>query len=608
MINNFYMMINKDWLKNNPIPDHKGGWGQFDKIAELQEQQIQFIFDNSNNDNISILYKQISMPFNNIKSLYYYINIIKNIKNIDELFNVFIELYYKFNINFFISFDVYPSIYDSSVNILNISNSDLGLYIKEYYFNSEFENIIIAYKKFINDYLLLFNLDINPNNIFLFEKLMITYYYSSEDKYNLQLTNNIRSYEEICSDYPVIGRLFKLFLKKINKPFGLVNISNPKFLKHMNDLLILPMLNMWKDYLIYSLILSTYYFINDQVDFTYRNFYDIIINNSKIIIPKDKKIINIIDNLLSQDLSLKYIKLFYDQKNTQIVYNIITSIINVTEDIINNNKWMSKETIKKAIIKLKNIKIKIGYANKNGLYDYSKLILTNNLFDNIVLCNEYNNELKFSELYKKTNKNRWEMSAYKINAYYNRVNNDIVFPAGIIQPPFFFKNNIYKTYGGLGFIIAHEITHAFDNSGRLFDEFGNYNNWWTKQDNHNYIQLSNKLVEQFNNCKIMGEYINGRLTLGENIADLGGIKFAFAALLKLKPNIKQIKLFFYNFAFIFAKNTNEHIIKQHILTNPHTPNIFRVNQILKNFDLFYFVFNNISGDMFLEKKKRINIW
>jgi putative endopeptidase len=183
------------------------------------------------------------------------------------------------------------------------------------------------------------------------------------------------------------------------------------------------------------------------------------------------------------------------------------------------------------------------------------------------------------------------------NAYYAPSYNEIVFPAAILQEPFLSKSNIIKSFGGIGFVIGHEIIHAFDNKGRLFDENGNYNNWWTNDDNIKYIDITNKLVEQYNSYNIFNENVNGKLTLGENIADLDGLKFALKGLKLYFKKINKIItkehyiLFFKSYANILACNIREEKQKQLLLIDPHSPNIFRVNGVVRNIKKFYEVFN-----------------
>jgi hypothetical protein len=274
-----------------------------------------------------------------------------------------------------------------------------------------------------------------------------------------------------------------------------------------------------------------------------------------------------------------------------------------------NNSWLSKETKKKALIKINKINIKLGFPDKRGLYNFNNLNLNENFFYNIVNCIKFNNFLNYNELYKEKNIYQWHINPQVSNAYYSPSFNEIVFPAGILKEPFYYKDDIIKSFGGIGYIIGHEIIHAFDNKGRLFDENGNINNWWNKNDLLIYNNLNNNLMDQFNK-----ENINGKLTLGENIADLGGLKFALLGMalylrkFKIKQSYKFYQNFFINFAKVLACNIREEKKKFLILTDPHSPNIFRVNTILKNFEIFLLVFNINDGKMYLPKEEQIIIW
>jgi predicted metalloendopeptidase len=191
------------------------------------------------------------------------------------------------------------------------------------------------------------------------------------------------------------------------------------------------------------------------------------------------------------------------------------------------------------------------------------------------------------------------------NAYYSPSHNEIVFPAAILQEPFLYKNNVIKSFAGIGYVIGHEIIHAFDNKGRLFDEKGNYNNWWNKNDDIRYNEITKQLVDQYNNYTIFEENINGKLTLGENIADLDGLKFAlkgfeyYGELRNINLTKKQYQLFFKSYANILACNIRKEKQKQLLLVDPHSPNIYRVNGVLRNIKKFYEVFDIKADNVFV---------
>ena len=377
-------------------------------------------------------------------------------------------------------------------------------------------------------------------------------------------------------------------------------------MKYIEELLIPENLSLWKDFIKYKLALSVYFLVNDKIENKYLEFYQIKLTGSINIQPKWKRSIDIINSILGQDLGKIYVSNYYSLKSHKVVKIIFKCILTAIKDSMNENNWLTEETKKKAILKLENINIKIGYPNEKGLYDYSNLVINkNNILENYILCFYYNNLLSINNLYKPVNKYRWYKHPQITNAYYSPSHNEIVFPAAILQEPFLHNNNIIKSFAGIGFVIGHEIIHAFDNKGRMFDEKGNYVNWWNDNDDMKYKEITNNLVKQYNNYVIFNENINGKLTLGENIADLDGFKFAmkgleyFYKVTNHNLKIKDYQLFFKSFANILVCNIREEKQKQLLLIDPHSPNIYRVNGVLRNIKKFYDVFNISHNDDFV---------
>jgi predicted metalloendopeptidase len=620
MINNdFYTYINKKWLLNNPIPKDKSRWSQFDIINEKNLLRLKYILEHKipANDKLYILYKQSLENYDNINLCKQILDNIEKIDNIELLFELFIDFILIFDIDSPINFYVFSDFNNSEKNILHIKTGGLGLPSKEYYFKDSQENIRKEYIKFINEYSKLFNLNLDHNKIFLFEKMLAEKSYNSQEERDINFINNKRNFNELIHDYPKLRNFFEIFFKKINKnilPNELININNPRFLKKINELYINELLDIWKDYFKFKYILSINYFTNNNVYITYNNFYKKKLFGNLENELKWKDSINTINNLLGQELGKYYTDLYFDENDMCNMKIIISYIIKVVNISLSNNSWLTSTTKNKALLKVNKINIKIGKPNNKGLYDFSNLIINGNYFNNIIDCIKYNKLLNYNNLYTNINKHRWYMNPQITNAYYSPSFNEIVFPAGILQEPFYYKDDIIKSFGGIGFVIGHEIIHAFDNKGRLFNEDGNLQNWWNSNDLKIYNKLNDKLIEQYNKYKFYNENINGKLTLGENIADLGGLKFSLLGMtlylkkLKIKLRYSYYKNFFINYANILACNIREEKFKYLLLTDPHSPSILRVNAILKNFEIFLKVFNIVDGDMYLPKKDQIIIW
>jgi putative endopeptidase len=434
MINNdFYTYINNDWLLSNPIPKDKSKWSQFDIINEKNLLRLKNILETKiqTNDKLYILYNQSLENYDNMHIIKLFLKEIDNITNIEQLFQKIIEYINIFDINCPINFDVYCDFNNSEKNILHITPGGLGLPSKEYYFKDSQEDIRKEYNKFINDYSKLFQLNLESNKIFLFEKILADKSYNSQESRDINLINNIRNFDEIIHDYPNLINFFDVFFKKINKKKGKVNIHNPRFLKKINELYINELLEIWKQYFKFKLILSVNYFINENVHKIYCEFYNKKILGSLENEPKWKTSINTVNNLLGQDLGQYYIKFYYDDNITKNVKKIISYIFNVVKISLENNSWLSLETKNKALLKIYNMTIKIGRPNSEGLYNFADLKLNGNYFYNVIKCIKYNKKLLYNDLYTTKNKHRWHMNPQIINAYYSPSFNEIVFPPAL---------------------------------------------------------------------------------------------------------------------------------------------------------------------------------
>jgi putative endopeptidase len=238
--------------------------------------------------------------------------------------------------------------------------------------------------------------------------------------------------------------------------------------------------------------------------------------------------------------------------------------------------------------------------------------MNDTLLVNVLNCYRFENKFDNSFLYKKKDETLWFMSPHEVNAYYSPSYNEIVFPAGILMEPFFFNNDMARSFGGIGAVIGHEITHGFDDKGREYDSDGNFNDWWTESDAKKYKERTDKLRHQFDNLMIEGHKVNGSLTLGENIADLGGVSISYYAMMNYFDNSltdEHKRTFFENYATVWKCKTRPEETIKRLATDPHSPPCFRVNQILSNFTDFYKVYNvTEESKLYLPESERAVIW
>jgi putative endopeptidase len=623
----FYTLVNYKWLNKTKIPDDKPIWSQFNILTYQNLLKIKELIKNTDNQNIKILYEQginirnqginirnqgINIRNQDIrnqnKDISFYLNKIDKIQSIEELLNNMFKFQYAFSLNTPLNLDISSDLNNSKINILHISTGGLGLPSRDYYFKENKKEIVTLYKKFMIKYSQLFNLNLNTEKIFMLEELIAEKTYSKTEERDPYLINNPRNYDEILHDYPKLKDLLKYF--KLN-PDSKINIINPKFVKKICELLEPTLLIIWKDYMKWLLILNVHSYLENNIELCYLDFYDNVLKGKKKIEPAWELSLNNVCNHLNQEIGLMYANQYFKNEVKEYISIMIEYIRNIVLKRLSISDILSESSRNTAIIKLKNMKVKIGKPSDKGLLDYSKLKLSydNSYLTNNILCIKYNNNINFNKLYKERNVEEWFKGAWEVNAYYSPSLNEIVFPAGILQKPFFdINNSVYENFGGIGMIIGHEIIHGFDDQGRLFDENGNLRMWWTPQDNMKYEEKIKVLAEQYSNYKIEGEYINTQLTQGENIADLGGLTFSLEALTQylkdhnIKEDNEKYKDFFKSYARIWASKIRPEFLKQKLLIDPHSPPIFRVNGILRNIDKFYQVFN------IKEKEKICEIW
>lgn len=304
-----------------------------------------------------------------------------------------------------------------------------------------------------------------------------------------------------------------------------------------------------------------------------------------------------------------YGKTYFGPQAKANVHHMVEQMVKIYQQRLAKNDWLSEKTRTKAILKLDKLGIQVGYPDQiPALYDQLKVDAHATLLENMIQLGKTATKEMFGRWNQPVDRLRWEMSAATVNAYYHPFKNIIVFPAAILQAPFYsLKQTSSENYGGIGAVIAHEISHAFDNNGALFDEYGNLNNWWTKADLDHFKQLAQKMIAEFDGLPFAGQKVNGKLTVSENIADAGGLSCALAAAKEEKDFDAQ--RFFINWARIWRMKATEQYMQLLLSIDVHSPNKLRANVQAQNQDEFYQAFNVQVGDgMYLAPDKRVNIW
>ncbi|MEJ6625648.1 MAG: M13 family metallopeptidase, partial [Flavobacteriaceae bacterium] len=378
-----------------------------------------------------------------------------------------------------------------------------------------------------------------------------------------------------------------------------------------------------KTYLLWTLIDGTASRLSMDIDRANWDFYSKTLRGAIAQEPLEKRSIRTVNGTLGEALGKLYVSEKFPPEAKAQMKELVGNLVKAYTNRINALTWMDAETKAKAIKKLELTNVKVGYPDQ--WEDYSGLTLTNetaelNYFDAMLNVGAYNFSKNLAELGQAVDKTKWFMSPQTVNAYYNPAYNEIVFPAAILQPPFFdFTADAAVNYGGIGGVIGHEISHGFDDSGADYDAYGNLVNWWTEKDLNEFNSLGEKLADQYSALEVLPEtFINGKFTLGENIGDVGGIHAAFDALaIHHEENGKPAPIdgfsseerFFLSWGTIWRGKIRDEALKNQVRTDPHSPGYNRANQPLKNMDAFYATFNVQEGDqMYLPKEERVYIW
>lgn len=427
------------------------------------------------------------------------------------------------------------------------------------------------------------------------------------------------SFSQLEKEYPAIP--WREYFKAEGFPkFKEVNVAQPGFIAGVERMLTSQPLKAQKAFVEFSIINKCARYVSDTLRHAAFNFYGKTLYGMKQEKPSWQRALNILDLYLGEATGKLFVSKYFPESSKKRMTQLVSNLKKALGERIDSLSWMSSATKAKAHDKLGKFIVKIGYPDE--WRDYSALAVDTvlPLLDNIAAVARFNNDYEIAHtVNKKVDRKRWYMNPHEVNAYYNPATNEICFPAGILQPPFFDPDadDAYN-YGAIGATIGHEMTHGFDDEGRQYDADGNLKDWWTPADAANFKARAQVMVNYFNNIEVLpGLKGNGALTLGENIADLGGLQVAFKA---LQNNMRENPLdtadgftpeqrFFLAYAYSWAENISNEAIRANVKSDPHSQARWRVNGILPHIDAWYDAFKvSDKNKMYVPKDKRVSIW
>ena len=634
---NFYEYVNGGWIKTHPIPPEYSQYGAFTILYEDNQEKLRSLikkvsaeenapegsvaqkirdFYNSGMDTRTIeklgikpVQKQLE-EINNLKSkedVASYIATMQR-KGMTPLFYFFAEADQR----------------NSTMEIANLYQGGLGLPDVDYYLNEDEASAKLR-DEYVDHLTKMFVLKGDKQEqaeksakavMNLETKLAKTSFTRIEQRDPVKNYNKM-SLAGLIETAPDFN--WSLFFKTLGlEDPGDINVGQVKFFKGVSDLMNETDMETWKAYLTWNLLDASANYLSD--DFVKQNFefYGKTLSGQQEMQPRWKRVLEVVSNGLGEALGQLYVEEYFPASSKERMVTLVNNLRAAFGDRIKQLDWMTGETKEKALEKLASITVKIGYPDK--WRDYSKLeIIPGNYFSNVIAAREFSFNRNLNKIGKPVDKTEWGMTPQTVNAYYNPSNNEIVFPAAILQPPFFNPDaDDAVNYGAIGVVIGHEMTHGFDDQGRQYDKDGNLNDWWTEEDAKRFKAKTDKLVALYDNYVVLDSlHVNGSLTLGENIADLGGLNISYEAYQKSLNGETPKKIdgftaaqrFYMGYAQVWRQNIRPKEMARRLKTDVHSPGEARVNIPPFNIDSFIKAFDVKKGDrLFINEDERAYIW
>jgi putative endopeptidase len=633
----FFEYANGLWFKQNPIPASESGWGIFSLVEEENKNRILKIsqdasansgkkgsnsqligdFFSSGMDSAGIEKKGLSAIAN-------VLSVIDKIATKEDVFKAIAQLNKK-GIGTALSVSVYQDMKNSNKNMLYLSQGGLGMDDRDYYFLSDEQTTKVrnAYPQYVAQLMRLAGPDSlkaasQGLQVLAFETEIAKVHRPLEALRVPEKNYNKMSVGQLQGSTKSIN--WQQFFDAMGVKVDSVIVSQPEFLSGLAKWLDGKSIEDWKTYLRYHTLAQMAPYLNNDFVQAHFNFNGKLQGGAKEMRPRWKRVLDQQENALGDALGQLYVKEFFSEQTRKRYLNLTEAIVETYAEHIQKLDWMSDSTKQKALYKLKNIKKKVGYPDQ--WRDYSAMnIVRDNYAQNILSANEWQFNYSIAKLSKPVDRNEWDMTPQTYNAYYNPSNNEIVLPAAMFTAPGYTDNELDDAlvYGYVGAsTIGHELTHGFDDEGRKFDAQGNLVDWWSKSDTEQFSKRANKMIDQFNKYTVLGnKHPNGAATLGENIADQGGVVIGYDAFKKTKQFKENQKLggltpaqrYFLGYAYGWMQvRTNERLAQQ-LLSDVHAPIMLRVNGPISNCDAWYEAFNVQRGQkMFRDSLDRVRIW
>ncbi len=625
----YYEFVNKNLLSKIELAATDAHWDWFGELNAVVSNEMENITEELANDGktyekgsseqkIKDMYECVTNMDNRNETglgpLKPHMDSIRNASSIEEYVDALAHLSGEFGFSSIVGgYSIMQDKADSSEYAVYMMYADT-LIGKEYIEGENTQEYVDLYLDYINDMFMEFGMTANEaavstDSVEGLLRDICASTLTTEQLYDPSLTYNVYTQQDLQKLYTNVDvpKMLKTLRVSGQDKYIVMDVEQAR---KINSLLVEENLQALKDY-------STFVLLNDTAKYANANYAKLSddMQNALYGITEswgdEKTWKRLTQELLPWEFGMIYVKEHFSAKDKEEVEKMIEQILEEYETIINRQEWMSEATKKKAVRKLETMQVKIGYPDEwpaaRDMMQVTPISEGGSLLSNLLVSMQVSIEDSLSKLGTKVDRAEWDVTPQTINAMYDPLNNEIVFPAAILQAPFYDRNNSYgANMGGIGFVIAHEVSHAFDSTGALYDEYGNYNVWWTDKEMDEYKKMSQSIVDYYNNYEMMGVKVNGDLTLMENIADLGAMTCITSI---IGDDAKALDEAFGQMTYNWASEDTASFMMYLLNTDTHSPNKIRVNAVLSSCDAFYRIYDIREGDgMYVAPENRVGIW
>jgi predicted metalloendopeptidase len=639
----FFKFVNGTWLKNTEIPADKTRWGSFDELRQNTDKDALAILkeaaanpkykSNTDQGKAINMYKAamdtVARNKQGIAPLAPYLAKINAVKNIKDLQKLMMETEAEGGGVGFFGVGVGADEKNSTRNVVSVGPGGLGLPDRDYYVSDEKDSKEKREKYAIHVAKMLLFLGEKPeqakidaDKILALEIQMSKPRLDRVERRDSKIQYNPTAIADLQKMLPAVD--WNTYLKGVGfAKVDTIIVSQPRYMNALQTIFTENKVEDWKAYMRWMLLRGASGQLSTAIETANWDFYGKTLTGALKQRPRHEKALQVVNGTVGEALGKLYVEKMFPAEAKTKASKMIKNVMKAYEIRINNLTWMSAETKLKAVEKLNKLTIKIGYPDK--WQDYTALVVNSpeeggNYFENLRNVSKWGWKKDLDKLGKPVDKTEWGMSPQTVNAYYNPSYNEIVFPAAILQPPFYnYQADEAVNYGGIGAVIGHEISHGFDDQGATYNADGNLIDWWTAEDLTKFTALGGALADQYSALEpLPGTHVDGKFTLGENIGDLGGVNAAYdGLLLDLKENgnpglidgYTPEQRFFISWSTIWRSKMRDEALKNQVKTDPHSPGMYRAYVPIQNVDAFYSAFDIKVGDgMYVTPEKRVKIW